>query len=283
MRKLIFAAAAALAFAPGTALAGCPDSTEIQRVVSDWTSKTATKSLSVTNLEDAVCARKKLIEQIGKQLGPVVGYKAGLTAKPVQERFGMNAPVSGILLAKMILEDGATVPAAFGAIPVWEADMLLVVKDEGINEAKTPEQVLQHLRGWRPFIELPDLVLAPTEKMNGIQLAALNVGARFGVAGAEIPLPANAETVAALAAVKIAAKVDDKVTAENTGAAVLGNPLNVVIWLRDDLKAAGYRLKAGDLISVGSISPLSPPKPGQTITITNHGLVKPASVRVKFQ
>ena len=65
--------------------------------------------------------------------------------------------------------------------------------------------------------------------------------------------------------------------------ATLGNPLNVVIWLRDDLKAAGYRLKAGDVISVGSFSPLTPPKAGQTITVTYDGLVKPASVRVKFQ
>jgi 2-keto-4-pentenoate hydratase len=36
-----------------------------------------------------------------------------------------------VLLERMILPDGAKVPAAFGARGVWEADMLFVVKDEG--------------------------------------------------------------------------------------------------------------------------------------------------------
>lgn len=51
-------------------------------------------------------------------LGDVVGYKAGLTSKPLQERFGVTGPVRGRLLAGMLLKDGATVPAAFGARPL---------------------------------------------------------------------------------------------------------------------------------------------------------------------
>jgi 2-keto-4-pentenoate hydratase len=67
----------------------------------------------------------------------------------------------------MILKDGAKVPVAWGARPVFEADMLLVVKDEGINGARTPEAALAHLSAMRPFIELPDLALAPGEKLDG--------------------------------------------------------------------------------------------------------------------
>ena len=51
--------------------------------------------------------------------------------------------------------------------------------------------------------------------------------------------------------------------AENTGAATLGNPLNVVVWLVEDLKKGGHELKAGDLISVGSFSPLVPSRRGR--------------------
>ena len=84
------------------------------------------------------CARRKVVERLGRSHGPVVGYKAGLTAKATQEQFGASAPVWGVLFEKIILEDGATLPAAFGARVVWEADMLLVVKDEGINDATAP-------------------------------------------------------------------------------------------------------------------------------------------------
>jgi 2-keto-4-pentenoate hydratase len=71
--------------------------------------------------------------------------------------------------------------------------------------------------------------------------------------------------------------------AENTGAATLGNPMNVVAWLIGDLKKAGYRLKAGDLISIGSFSPLFPVKAGQTVSVTYEGMAQPATVKVTFQ
>ena len=162
----------------------------------------------------------------------MVGYKAGLTAKAVQERFNANAPVSGVLLERMILKDGAKVPFAFGARGVWEADMLLVVKDEGINQARTPEEALQHISGMRPFIELPDLALAPSEKLDGTQLAAINVGARLGVAGEEVSVQATPETLKLLADTRIVATdASGAVLAENTGAATLGNPLSAVVWL----------------------------------------------------
>jgi len=71
------------------------------------------------------------VQALGTSQGRVVGYKAGLTAKAVQERFNANAPLSGVLLERMILAGWQQVPAAFGARGVWEADMFFVVKDEG--------------------------------------------------------------------------------------------------------------------------------------------------------
>ena len=137
----------------------------------------------------------------------------------------------------------------------------------------------------RPFIELPDLALAPTEKLDGIQLAAINVATRLGVAGPEIPIDGSPEALANLGTMKIIARDNtaDTIVAENTGAATLGNPMNVVSWLIGDLKKAGHRLKAGDLISIGSFSPLVPVKAGQTVSVTYEGMAQPATVKVTFQ
>lgn len=268
----------------GPVQAACPGSEEIGRYLADWTAKTPTKALAVTDMKDAVCARDKLLEQAGPALGRVVGYKAGLTAKAVQERFNATAPVAGVLYESMILKDGATVPAGYGARPVWEADMLLVVRDEGINQAKTPEEALRHISAMRPFIELPDLALAQGEKLDGVQLAAINVAARLGVAGAEVPLAATPETMKLLAETKIVATDASGATlAESTGAATLGNPLNAVVWLIQDLAANGRKLSAGDLISVGSFSPLTPPKAGQAVTVRYEGFAGTPKVSVRFE
>jgi 2-keto-4-pentenoate hydratase len=172
----------------------------------------------------------------------------------------------------------------FGGRVVWEADMLLVVKDSGINAAKTPEDALKHISAMRPFIELPDLALDPKEKLDGVQLTAINVAARLGVVGPEVALEPSADTVRHLAEMKIIATDGSGASlAENTGAATLGNPLNVVVWLIEDLKKGGHELKAGDLISVGSFSPLVPLKAGQTVTVRYEGLAHPAAVQVTFQ
>ena len=280
-----FVSVAIMLLAVAPAIAACPDDASIDRFMADWTAKKPTKALPVAAWNEVDCARRKIVERLGRSHGPVVGYKAGLTAKATQERFGANAPVWGVLLEKMILEDGATLPAAFGARVVWEADMLLVVKDEGINDATTPEQVVRHISAMRPFIELPDLALEPSEKLDGIQLAAINVATRLGVAGREVPIAASPDVIAKLAAVKIIAREEKSgtVVAENSGAATLGNPLNVVVWLIGDLNKAGHRLKAGHLISVGSFSPLVPPKPGQTVSVSYEGLGERATVTVNFQ
>lgn len=276
-------AALAVSLVALPALAACPDAAEVDRFAADWKARKATKGMPVETVTDGTCARDRFVEAIGKGR-TIVGYKAGLTAKAVQERFKANAPVAGILLDDMILKDGAKVPAAYGARPVFEADMLLVVKDEGINSAKTPEEAIKHISAMQPFIEMPDLMLAQGEKLEGAQLLGINVAARLGVAGAPIALQPTAETVKALQDVKIV-MTDDKgtVLAENTGAATLGNPLNAVTWLVSDLAAGGRKLKAGDVISVGSFSPLLPPKAGTTITVRYEGLPGNPKVSATFE
>lgn len=284
MRSLALGVFALGVLGSGAARAACPDDGEIGRFVADMEARRPAKALMVETPEDARCAQEKLVAALAPILGAPVGFKAGLTSKPAQERFGATGPVSGVLLEKMILADGATVPASYGARPVWEADMLLVVKDAGINAATTPEELLEHVAGMRPFIELADLALAEGEPVGVNDLQAINVGARLGVAGADVPLDGSPETLDTLTDAKIVATDQaGAVLAESTGAATLGSPAHAALWLVEDLKASGRKLEAGDLISVGSFTPLTPPKPGQEITVRYEGLPGNPQVSVRFE
>jgi 2-keto-4-pentenoate hydratase len=44
-----------------------------------------------------------------------------------------------------------------------------------------------------------------------------------------------------------------------------------------------HRLKAGDLLSLGTFSPLMPPRPGLAVTVTYEGLAANPTVGVKFK
>jgi len=235
-------------------------------------------------MADAECGRKRLVERIEATDNRIVGYKAGLTNRALQERFGVASPVRGALLEKMLLKDGADVPANFGARPVYEPDLLVVVRDAGIQQAKTHLDVLRSLTLVIPFIELPDLMVADGEKLSAPLIVSLNVGARLGVMGKGIPARATPEFAAALAAMRVVV-VDQKGAelASGSGAAILGNPLNAVLWLAQDLDRSGIKLKPGDLLSLGSFTAPMQPRPGLAVTVRYEGLPGNPQVSMRFR
>ena len=109
-------------------------------------------------LDEAMAIQKQYVAIIGAKYGPIVGYKAGLTNEAVQKRFGVSHPLRGVLLKNMLRKSGTIMKADFGCRPLSEGDLLVRVKDEGINRAKTPQQALNHISEAIPFIELPDLL-----------------------------------------------------------------------------------------------------------------------------
>lgn len=266
----------------GSALAACATDAEIAAYVDDFLSKTPTKALGADGShDDALCTRDKVVAALSQHMGPVVGYKAGLTSPPAQERFGVTEPVAGVLYRDMFVQDGDTVAQPHGAIPMFEADLILVIGDVAVNDATTPEEAMAHISAVRPFIELPDLTYAQGEPINGVTLTANGVAPRMGVLGAEIAVDDPAAMLEALAAMQVTVTAaDGSVLAEAPGASVLGNPVNSVLWLH----SKGFEFKPGDMISVGSIGPLLPPaKAGGKATVTYAGLPGNPEVSVVFE
>jgi 2-keto-4-pentenoate hydratase len=268
----------------GEGRAACPSHERVNTLVRFWLMKEPVRGLPTDmNLKDAECGRRRLVEKLEASDNRVVGYKAGLTSKALQERFGVASPVRGVLLEKMLLEDGADVPFDFGARPVFEADLMVVVKDAGIHGAKTHLEVLRSLSLVIPFVELPDLLVAEGEKLSGPLLVSLNAGARLGVVGKGIPVQATPEFAAALEKMRVTVMNQGKEIAGATGGAILGHPLNAVLWLVKDLERSGVRLKPGDRLSLGSFSPPMKPVPGMAITVRYEGLPGNPVVSVRFK
>jgi 2-keto-4-pentenoate hydratase len=232
----------------------------------------------------ALCGRDKFTRSLQATQGPVIGYKAGLTNPAVQQRFGYPAPMRGTLFQKMMLRDGAEVATKFGARPVFEADLVAVVRSSAIHDAKTPLEALSHLSVIYPFLELPDLVLEDPAKINGPGLTLINVGARYGVLGAPIPVQPTEAMLTALRDMTVRL-VDGtgKELDSGKGSAILGQPVNAVIWLADDLRKSGIRLKEGDLLSLGSFTRLLPPQPGMQVRAVYEGLPGNPTVGVTFR
>ena len=239
----------------------------------------AAAELTLTNAAEL---RDQFVYQLTPDLGSIVGYKAGLTSPAAQAQFGVDHPLRGILLQDMLLESGSTVPADFGARPLFEADLIVRVSDAAINQATTPEAALAALDAVIPFIELPDLMFAPGAALDAASLTAVNVGARLGVMGDPIAMNTAEDWMAVLGAieVEILDESSGAVIAAGASQALMGHPLEVVLWLRDDLKQAGQCLRPGDLLSLGSITAPTPVQAGQTLQVRYRGLRPDESVEV---
>ena len=133
-----------------------------------------------------------------------------------------------------------------------------------------------------------DLMVQAPPKLNGAGVTAINVGARLGVAGVPIAVPAyRGERFAML---KALADMNVSLT-DGTGARlgggkgsdILDHPLNAVVWLAGALAQEGLAMQPGDLISLGSFSALLPPKAGLSVTATYDGLPGAAPVQLSFK
>jgi 2-keto-4-pentenoate hydratase len=199
--------------------------------------------------------------------------------------FGLSGPVYGVMFESTVsLRDGAELALAPPVPDVGvEADLLVRVRDEAINEAgRDHVALLRHLDQVIPYIELPRRGVSGT--LDGPGLVAVNVAARLGVVGTPIPARAEADFAARLGAMTVVFSDDTRELARAQGSALLGHPLNVIPWLVGDLARSGRRLRAGDIVSLGGFAPSVPAQPGRTYTLRYEGLLEqPVSVSVRVR
>lgn len=221
---------------------------------------------------DARCHQERVIAALEPALGGRAGYKAAATSPRAQEMLGLDGPVLGVLFADMLLPSGSTVSAAAGARLIFEQDLMVRVADPAINRARTREEALAHLDAVVPMIELGDLMVPRGTRMTGPLLQAMNAGARQAVVGEPIPLPPDETAADALAGISATLTRNGATLATATGEALLGHPLDAVLFIVEQARARGWTLEAGDLLSLGAMSGLEPAAAGDVVTARYAGI-----------
>lgn len=186
---------------------------------------------------------------------PRAGYKV-VGLDPVNAALpGVDRPMVGMMYVGMFLANGAVLPLASAEMLITEPDFVVSVADEGINDATTLEEAVEHLDRIYAFIETP----APTylnNPPNPYMLQASNLMPRWGVLGESVPVSPTAEFIRSLETMTVTFRDGDgNVLAREPGSYLGENPLNGVLVVIQELKRRGERLRQGDLISTGSYMP----------------------------
>ncbi len=243
----------------------------------------ATEAQAIPGLtaESATEIQKQVVYALSENWGGIAGYKAAITNPDIQQKMNINKPLLGIFLNKMLLQSPATINTQSTTHPFAEADLLVRVKSAAINEAKTDDEILASIDQVIPFIEIPDRLFSVDKPLTADMLTAINTGARYGVMGEPIPMDA----IEHLNLCQVGIVYDDR-SHLKTGhcSSLMGNPVNVIRWLRDELLALNYPLKPGTYLSLGSLTTPIPIKKGRlTAVYTGLGEQQHVTVSVTFK
>jgi 2-keto-4-pentenoate hydratase len=186
-----------------------------------------------------------------------IGWKVGLTAEPIQQQFGFHEPVFGCILDSK--PSGHVFRRDELIRPGFESELCLRV-GQTLNGEVDMGTVRAAIDAVYPALEIIETRGDFTAQ---IALAmADNAQQKTVVLGDPVPLGALA-----LDAVAATVRINGETVATGRGDAVLGNPLNSVIWLARKLQEFGRAIQPGEIIMSGSFTRQFPIAPGDRVEV----------------
>ena len=199
-----------------------------------------------------------------------IGWKVGLTAVPIQQQFGFHEPVFGCILESR--PSGHVFRRDELIRPGFEPELCLRVGQALSGEVDVPT-VRRAIDAVYPALEI---IETRGDFVAQIAVAmADNAQQKTVVLGEPVALGDLA-----LDAVAATVRINGATVATGRGDAVLGNPLNSVVWLARKLKEFGRGIEAGEIIMSGSFTRQFPIAPGDRVEV---GFVGVGDVRTEME
>lgn len=195
---------------------------------------------------------------------PVAGYKIGCTSPEAQKMLSSPGPFPGRVFAPVLLRSPAKVSAkAFHRLGIEPEFAFTLARALPARAAKyTRDEVADAVAALHGAIEIVD-----GRWLDWIKAGVASIVADNGANGALILGPAVRDwRKIDLPKAKATLRFAEKVIAEGTGAAVLGNPLDALTWLANHLSARGFGLTAGDAVTTGTVASINFAEPGMLVT-----------------
>jgi 2-keto-4-pentenoate hydratase len=194
----------------------------------------------------------------------IVGYKAALTSKGMQDETGIPNPLLGTLLASRVFPEGEAVSLSGRDFmhATLEPEIAVLLKHDLAGPGASALDALAASAGFLPAVELGDyrFVGGAGSEQNAIACNTLNGGI---VVGARLTSPEGIDLrTEGMALYRNGLAVDS-----GTGVEVLGDPLLSVAFMANTLARFGQKLEAGMLLMTGSITRSIPLAAGDDIAV----------------
>lgn len=216
---------------------------------------------------------------IAADLGwPVAGWKIAAWKSELQKALRTTAPIYGRVFAPFVIDSPATMVPAKLLHPVVECELVAKLATDLPSRPHpyTREEVDAAVASLHPGIEVAECrstrdaafppitaILADGSGSGSIVLGPpIENWRQRDVAGQQVTLHVNGE-----------------LRGQGTAAAAIDHPLEPLTWLANELSRTGIGLKAGQVVSTGTLTGMIRGRPGET-HVASYGAL--GEVRVQF-
>ena len=204
------------------------------------------------SLDEAYHIQLALIDRRCAEGERQIGWKVGLTSKPIQQQFGFHEPCFGCILESR--PSGHIFTAAELIKPGFETEICVRLGHPLTGEVSL-EEAGAAIAAVHPAFEITETRGDPGQIA---LMLADNAQQRSIILGDPVALSPTVR----LDEVEACVELNDAIVATGVGAAVLDHPLNSVAWLARKLGEYGRSLRAGELVMTGSLVRQFPLAPG---------------------
>jgi 2-keto-4-pentenoate hydratase len=189
-----------------------------------------------------------------RSTGSLFGWKIAATSPAGQHHINVDGPIAGRLLRERVHAAGSRLSLAHNRMAVAEPEFAFRMGRDlpPRGQPYSAEEVLAATASLHPAIEVPDSRFDDFTAAGEAQIIADNACAHEFVLGTAAPQ--NWRTLD-LAQHRVQAQVcgaTRNYSRDGIGAAVLGNPLDALVWLVNEFSSLGLTLHRGQVVTTGA-------------------------------
>ncbi len=215
------------------------------------------------DIDDAYAIQVGQIRQWEANGARIKGHKVGLSSAVMQRQMGVDQPDFGHLTDSMFFLESQPIDSASFVSPRVEQEMAFVLGKPLAGPGVTVAEAVAAVDFVTPAIEIIDSRIRDW-KIKIVDTIADNASSGGVVLGSTaVPLE------------RIDARLiggtlhrNGELVGTGAGGAVLGSPLNALVWLANTLGPRGVVLEAGHVVLPGSITAAIPVSAGDVVTAT---------------
>ena len=226
-----------------------------------------TPQFAQAELSTAYRIAQAQVEQWEKDGDAVKGHKVGLASAAIQRQMGVDQPDFGHLTASMFHLEHHPIPASSYIQPRIEPETAFVLGRPLTGPGVTIADAVRAVDFVLPALEIVDSRIRDW-KIGIFDTIADNASSGGVVLGSRPVLLRDLD----LRLSGCTLHINGDLVATGAGGAVLGSPLNSLVWLANTVGPLGVTLEPGHVVLPGSMTKAFPISPGDSIVANINGL-----------